>query len=82
MEDPLALTDDPEKDLTMADLEEDEGLDTLDPDDEPPPAKLPTEDRHKADRGCGCQAPAGDMGGGGLLLALVLGVLLRRRRRG
>lgn len=78
--DPLALTDNPEQDLNMADLDESEGVEDLDPNEGMPP-KLPTEDKRKADRGCGCRAQGGGAGGGALLFALVLGGLVFRRRR-
>jgi len=78
--DPLALTDDPNAELTDSDLKTSGGED-LDPIEEEVPPKLPTQDKHKADRGCGCHANGNGAGGGALLFALVLGALVFRRRR-
>jgi MYXO-CTERM domain-containing protein len=78
MEDPLALTDDPDKELTDSDLEDTTEIEDLDPDEGMP--KLPTQDKKKANKGCGCHANGGNAGGGLLLFALVLGALRVRRK--
>ncbi len=81
MPDPMALTDDPNAELTDADLEPSSGGGDLDPVEDEVPPKLPTQSKHKSNRGCGCRANDGDAGGSVLLFALVFGALVFGRRR-